>query len=248
MSDRYASRIPARASLTGLAIAWGGTARLISPAARVLGDPARLQTALIGQIVLWTIAAAVVAIALFWEKQPLASLWLKPFRSEGRVPFQGCLQSIGWALALLVVNYAVVFPVSEWVRRATSLSGFSQGMEQVMRFLGMVETGAVRMRSRDEEDTGSHGGTGARRRTEVAVRLVGVQSTPTAVMDGSTNTNRTDAISGLYLCSRPSRQAAFGGQSNGHCDLSHLRALRGSLGLEDSTPCVSVPPCLRVQP
>jgi membrane protease YdiL (CAAX protease family) len=127
------------ASLTGLAIAWGGTALLISPAAGALGDPARLQTALIVQALLWILAVAVVAIVLFWEKQPLASLWLKPFR----------WQSIGWALVLLVVNYAVVFPVSEWVRGATGLSGFSQGMEQVMRFpfafrlLGVIGAGVV---------------------------------------------------------------------------------------------------------
>jgi hypothetical protein len=31
----------------------------------------------------------------------------------------------------------------------------------------------------------------------------------------SANTNRSGAIGGLYLCSRTSRQAAFGGQSNG---------------------------------
>jgi hypothetical protein len=37
------------AVVTGLAIAWGGTALLVSPAARVFGDPARLSTALIGQ-------------------------------------------------------------------------------------------------------------------------------------------------------------------------------------------------------
>jgi CAAX protease family protein len=61
---------------------------------------------------------------LFWEKQPLASLWLKPFRWE----------SVGWALVLVVVHYAVFFPLGEWVRHATGLSGFSTGMEQVMRF------------------------------------------------------------------------------------------------------------------
>jgi uncharacterized protein len=112
------------AALTGLAIAWGGTALLLSPAARLLGDPARLQTALIVQSLLWILAAAVVAIVLFWEKQPLASLWLKPFRWE----------SVGWALVLVVVHYAVFFPLGEWVRHATGLSGFSTGMEQVMRF------------------------------------------------------------------------------------------------------------------
>ena len=84
----------AAAPLAGLAIAWGGTALLISPAARVLGDPVRLETALPVQAILWALAAAVLAIVLFWEKQPLASVWLKPFQWG----------SIGWALLLVVVN------------------------------------------------------------------------------------------------------------------------------------------------
>ena len=79
---------------------------------------------MIGQVILWALAAAVLAVVLFWEKQPLASLWLKPFQ----------WQSIGWALVLVVVNYAVLFPIGEWVRGAAGLSGFSQGMEQVMRY------------------------------------------------------------------------------------------------------------------
>src|SRR6188474_1557156 len=48
-----------------------------------------------------------------------------------------------------------------------------------------------------------------------AVRLVGVRRTPTAAMYESPNTNRPNAISGLYWGSRTSQQAAFGGQSNG---------------------------------
>jgi membrane protease YdiL (CAAX protease family) len=112
------------ASLTGLAIAWGGIALLISPAARSLADPAKLGTALVGQLFLWALAAVVVAIVLLWEKQPLASLWLKRFR----------WQSIGWALLLLVSYYAVLFPLGEWVRDAAGLSGFSQGMDAIMRY------------------------------------------------------------------------------------------------------------------
>ena len=113
------------ASLTGLAIAWGGTALLISPAAlRLFGKSSNLPMAFVGLALMWVLAAAIVAIVLFWERQTLATLWLTPLR----------WQSIAWGLTLVAINYAVLFPVSEWVRQAAGLSGFGQGMEQVMRF------------------------------------------------------------------------------------------------------------------
>ncbi len=119
-------RLPNRtaASVTGLTIAWGGTLLLISPAARGLGDPTHLPTALIGQLLLWLLAATIVVIVLFWEKQTLRSLWLRPFHWH----------SIAWGLFLAVVYYAVLFPAGEWVRRTTGLPGFAAGMDEVMRF------------------------------------------------------------------------------------------------------------------
>jgi len=121
------SRVPDRrtaASVSGLVTAWGGTALLISPVARGLGDPTQLSAALIGQLVFWLLAGAVLVIVLFWERQTLASLWLQPFR----------WQSIAWGLLFAVVNYAVLFPTGEWVRRTAGLSGFAAGMEEVTRF------------------------------------------------------------------------------------------------------------------
>jgi membrane protease YdiL (CAAX protease family) len=119
-------RLPDRtaASVTGLTVAWGGTLLLISPAARGLGDPTHLSTALIGQLLLWLLAAAIVATVLLWEEQTLASLWLRPFR----------WRSIAWGLLLAVAHYAVLFPAGEWVRRTTGLPGFGAGMDEVMRF------------------------------------------------------------------------------------------------------------------
>jgi membrane protease YdiL (CAAX protease family) len=112
------------ASMAGLTIAWGGTLLLISPIARGLGDPMDLSTAVIGQLLLWLLAAAVVAIVLFWERQTLRSLWLQPFH----------WRSIAWGLLLAIVHYAVLFPAGEWVRRITELPGFAAGMDDVMRF------------------------------------------------------------------------------------------------------------------
>ena len=112
------------AAVTGLAVAWGGTALLVSPLARGLDAPSRLPIALVGQVLFWAIAAAVVASVLLWEKQPLRSLWLQPFR----------WQSITWGLLLVAAYYTMLFPLGEWVRRAAGLSGFGAGMDQVTRF------------------------------------------------------------------------------------------------------------------
>jgi membrane protease YdiL (CAAX protease family) len=96
---------------------------LLSPASR-LDDPQQPAMALVGQALFWALAAAVVASVLFWEKQPLRSLWLQPFR----------WQSIGWGLVLVAVYYTILFPLGEWVRRAAGLPGFGVGMDQVMKF------------------------------------------------------------------------------------------------------------------
>jgi uncharacterized protein len=112
------------AALTGLALAWGGTALLISPLARNLDDPSRLPLALVGQALFWALVAAVVASVLFWEKQPLRSLWLQQFR----------WQSIAWGLLLVAAYYTILWPSGEWVRRAAGLPGFGVGMDQVIRF------------------------------------------------------------------------------------------------------------------
>src|SRR5688572_8099845 len=71
------ARAPA---VIGLLVAWGGTALLVSPLGDRLGDPTSLSAALLAQALLWLLFAAVVVIVVFWEKQPLASLWLRPFQ------------------------------------------------------------------------------------------------------------------------------------------------------------------------
>jgi len=121
------------AAVTGLAVAWGGTALLVSPLARDLDDPSRLPIAFVGQALFWALAAAVVASVLFWEKQPLRSLWLQQFR----------WQSIAWGLPLVDAYYTILFPLGEAVRRAAGLSGFGTGMDHVSRFPLWYRTVAV---------------------------------------------------------------------------------------------------------
>lgn len=112
------------AALTGLALAWVGTALLISPAARRLDDPSRLSLALVGQAVFSALAAAVIAIVLLWEKQPLRSLWLQQIRWP----------SIAWGFLLVAAHYAVLWPFGDWVRRSAGLPGLGAGMDQMVRF------------------------------------------------------------------------------------------------------------------
>ena len=72
----------------------------------------------------WLLAATVVAIVLFWEKQPLGSLWLQPFRWQ--------FDRLGPALCRRLLRRALS------CRRAGASdywsTGFTAGMEGVMRF------------------------------------------------------------------------------------------------------------------
>ena len=140
LGDTQVAGPPRVASITGLVIAWGGTLLLISPMAeRFFGDPSRFFRALIGQALFWLLAALVIAIVVFWERRPLASLWLQPLR----------WQSIAWGLALVAVHVVVLFPAGEWVRTAAGLPGLVQGMDAAMAFplsvriVGIVTAGVV---------------------------------------------------------------------------------------------------------
>jgi membrane protease YdiL (CAAX protease family) len=127
------SRGSTPAVLTGLALAWGGTALLISPLTRGLDDPWRLPLALVGQALFWALAAAVLASVLLWEKQPLRSLWWRRFH----------WQSIVWGIILVAAYYTVLWPLGEWVRRSAGLPGFGAGMGQVTSFPVWYRTLAV---------------------------------------------------------------------------------------------------------
>jgi CAAX protease family protein len=107
------------AVLTGLALTVSGIAFLVSPASRVLGNPDRLSTKILEQATLWTILAGVIAIVVFWERQPIASLWLRPFH----------WRSIAFGLVLAAFGMYVIFPIRMWALRASGLPGFGEGVE-----------------------------------------------------------------------------------------------------------------------
>jgi hypothetical protein len=64
--------------VTGLTIAWGGTALLVSPLARALGDPTALRTAAIGQVLFWLLAPTVLVIVLVTHRTSSRKRSTKP--------------------------------------------------------------------------------------------------------------------------------------------------------------------------
>lgn len=124
--------------VVGLLVAWGGTALLVSPIMLRPGTSSLLLQCL-GQAALWLLLAVVIGIVVLWEKQPLASLWLRPFD----------LTALAWAGVLVSINVVVLFPFTEWVRHSTQLPGYSQGMEQALalpvwlRIVAVVTAGVV---------------------------------------------------------------------------------------------------------
>lgn len=126
-------------AIVGLLVAWGGTALLVSPLARYLGDSSSLVAGVLGQVVLWVLCAAVIGIVVGWEKKPLASLWLKPLQ----------WQSFAWAGVLTIGSIALLFPTTEWMRRNLGLPGYAAGMETALaspvwlRVLAVLTAGVV---------------------------------------------------------------------------------------------------------
>ena len=127
------------AAVAGLTVAWGGPLVLLSPADRLLGAPERMTTKILEQLVLWGLVAVIVAIVIFWEKQPLASLSLRPFRWS----------SLGCGLLLAAVTISVVMPSLTWALRIAGIPGFEAGMAKILilpswfRLIAAVTAGIV---------------------------------------------------------------------------------------------------------
>ena len=123
----------------GLAVAWGGPLLLLGPAGRLLGPPGSIVTKLLEQLVLWALLALIAAIVVFWEKQPLASLSLRPL----------AWRSVGWGLLLAAAMIGVVLPCLVWALRAAGIPGFEAGMAAILalpvwfRIVAVVTAGVV---------------------------------------------------------------------------------------------------------
>lgn len=123
----------------GLLIAFGGVGALVSPLGRYLGPDDRVGTNVRSQVVLWLLLAAILAVVLLWEREPLASLWLRPLR----------WRSLLLGLALAAAHIYIVFPFNMWLLHRTGLAGFGAGMNRVLalpmwlRIVAVITGGVV---------------------------------------------------------------------------------------------------------
>src|SRR5438876_60384 len=108
--------------LVGLAIAFGGPALLLSPADRLLGPQERLTTKVLEQAVMWLFLAIIVAIVRLWEKETVASMWLRPF----------AWSSFAWGLLLAAVTIYIVMPALTYALRLAGIPGFEAGMAAIL--------------------------------------------------------------------------------------------------------------------
>jgi membrane protease YdiL (CAAX protease family) len=120
-----------RATFVGLIIAWGGPAFLASPANHT--------TALVGLLAMWALLAIIIAIVLFWERQPLSSMGLRPLD----------WRSFAWGFALAAFTMWLLLPLLSWGLRSAGLAGFESGMANAMalpawiRLIATVTAGIV---------------------------------------------------------------------------------------------------------
>lgn len=125
--------------VVGLLIAFGGVGALVGPLGRYLGPADRATTNLRAQAVLWLLFAAILAVVVYWEREPLASLWLRPL--HWRSPLLG--------VALAAAHIYVVFPFNMWLLSKSGLPGFGTGMNRVLalplwlRIVAVITAGVV---------------------------------------------------------------------------------------------------------
>ena len=118
------------AMLAGLLLAWGGPAFLISPLA---------PGPLVGELAMWGLLALVVAIVVFWERQPLSSTGLRPLN----------WRSFAWGGALAAFTMWLLLPLLSWGLRSAGIAGFEAGMAKAMllpawiRLMATVTAGIV---------------------------------------------------------------------------------------------------------
>ena len=125
--------------IVGLLVAFGGPAVLLSPADRLLGPQERMITKVFEQLVMWLLLAIVIVIVILWEKQSLASMWLRPF----------AWRSFAWGLLLAAATIHVVIPLLTEALRVARIPAFESGMAKVLvlpvwlRVIAVITAGIV---------------------------------------------------------------------------------------------------------
>ncbi|MGY3615964.1 CPBP family intramembrane glutamic endopeptidase [Bradyrhizobium sp. USDA 10063] len=110
-------------TLAGLSLALGGPALLASPAHRLLGDEDALITRVVDQLCLLAMVGGVIAVVLFWEARPLASIGWRGFGPA----------SLAWGAALTLFFVWVLLPAEVHVLARLQLGGFETGLARLSR-------------------------------------------------------------------------------------------------------------------
>ena len=108
-------------TLVGLGLAFGGPPFIASVSAREASFGGFPSTELFSQFGLLALCAAVLAILLVWEKQPLSAISVQPLR----------WQSLGWGLALTGFFVFAFSPLAFWLLQQLRLSSFDVGLAKL---------------------------------------------------------------------------------------------------------------------
>ena len=112
---------PTTPALLGLIIALLGPAVVGLASSRLVGKVTPLAANLAGQIGLLLVLAAVLAIVVVWEHQPLASIGIKSPK----------LSSLVWGLLLAAFFVFVYSPALFWVLKRLGQGGFEAGLSRL---------------------------------------------------------------------------------------------------------------------
>lgn len=104
-------------TIVGLCIALGGT---LLPVSQFLGNHDGWAARVLEQGYLWILFGLVIAIVVWWERQPLSSIGFRPEWT-----------CAGWGLLLVAVMVFATGPLGEWALKQSGLPGFEAGFAKL---------------------------------------------------------------------------------------------------------------------
>lgn len=106
------------ATVTGLCVALGGPALIAWVGDRLFGNPERLRSKILQQIVLAALLVTLMGIVIIWERQSLSSIGLHGLR----------WQSVLWGIAFAGFLSFIYSPLLLWGMNQLGLKGFEAGL------------------------------------------------------------------------------------------------------------------------
>src|SRR5687768_6166443 len=109
---------PGLAQMAGLTLAFVGPPVIASIGRPALGEAPSLSAGLAGQAALVLLAVTVLAILRRWQRQPIASIGLRPFGAR----------SLAFAAALLLFFRFIFLPATSFVLTRLGVAGWDAGV------------------------------------------------------------------------------------------------------------------------